>query len=288
LADGYYRAGRYRQATDLREQVLTTNKADFQRIRNSITSELAEKYETDKKDRTIAFQQDLLAQQRRTQWLTGGIVALLLLGLLGLFVGLRNNRRKNVLLEKRNGENELLLREIHHRVKSMVLLHQKLYQHDKLAGIEMKEYLISLTHDLLSSHGESDRLAVSVDMDTLVLDVDQAVPVGLIVNELKTNALKYAYPPGFLSAHLSGEVGAATGAIKVGLSMARDDYMLTVSDRGVGKTAGAAPDDTGFCSQLIDLLTRQLGGTLTETSHGGLTVELRFPAPGSPGPALRR
>ena len=265
----------------------------------NLVKDLEVQYETREKEEQIATQGDLLAQQRQTQRLTYGILGLAALGIIGLFFGLRSNRRKSELLSARNDQNELLLKEIHHRVKnnletvssllelqsatltdehalaamqagqsrvhSMGLLHQKLYQGKNLAAIEMKDYFANLAAGLLETYEVEDHITVDVNMPETELDVDTAVPLSLIVNELLTNAIKYAFS------------GADAGAIKIGLSsVGNGGYRLTVEDNGVGKDFTAGPRGTGFGTRLVSLLTRQLGGELTETNNGGLRTELAF------------
>ena len=206
---------------------------------------------------------------------------------------------KNVLLDKHNAENELLLKEIHHRVKnnlemvkslialqsaqiddpvtkdamiasqnrvqSMGIIHQKLYQGTNLGSIEMKDYFINLSEGILDSFNAEDRVKIECAMDNLELDVDTAVPIGLIVNELLTNALKYAFPED------------QQGVINISLEKdSEHNLKLQVRDNGIGKTAGVAPKGTGFGSQLIQLLTRQLNGKMRERSHLGTHVEFDF------------
>ncbi|MCU0339668.1 MAG: hypothetical protein MUE30_07275, partial [Spirosomaceae bacterium] len=210
----------------------------------SLRNELRVKYETEQKDQTIASQSGQIQQQNKIQTLSFVIGGLLILLLGGLFFTYRNNMKRNLQLQtlnknleitnaqldKRNAENELLLKEIHHRVKnnlevvssllalqsakiedpdlqdamlasqnrvqSMGILHQKLYQSEHLAFIEMKNYFQNLCENILDSYNETERIAVNIDMKELQLDVDTAVPVGLSVNELLTNSLKYAFPEG--------------------------------------------------------------------------------------------
>lgn len=207
--------------------------------------------------------------------------------------------RKNAQLDKRNAENELLLKEIHHRVKnnlevvssllelqsarlddpdlqqamlasqnrvqSMGILHQKLYQSEHLAFIEMKQYFVNLSENILDSYNAADRVTVQCEMPELELDVDTAVPVGLIVNELLTNALKYAFPRGGL-----GRVWLSLEEIS------RDVLQLRIADNGVGKPAGATAQGTGFGTQLVELLTRQLDGTLRQEVSGGTVISIQF------------
>ncbi len=202
-------------------------------------------------------------------------------------------------LSTKNDENVLLLKEIHHRVKnnlevvsgllalqsaamddpdmqqamlasqnrvqSMGILHQKLYQGEQLAFIEMKNYFENLCLYILDSYNETERIQVSIDMKELELDVDTAIPVGLIVNELITNSLKYAFP--------SGEKGSIILSLK---PMQDGSLQLKVSDNGIGKPHQAQASGTGFGTQLIDLLTRQINGQLIRESHNGTTVSIRF------------
>jgi two-component sensor histidine kinase len=95
--------------------------------------------------------------------------------------------------------------------------------------------------------------------------VDTAVPIGLIVNELLTNALKYAFPEN------------KGGAISISLEKTNaNNLKLKVSDNGIGKVKGLAPKGTGFGSQLVNLLTQQLNGKMTERSESGTLIEFDF------------
>ena len=103
-------------------------------------------------------------------------------------------------------------------------------------------------------------------MDDLNLDIDTAVPIGLIVNELLTNALKYAFPED------------QKGQIKISLEKSSDNHQLKlkIADNGIGKTLGAVPQGTGFGTQLVDLLTKQLNGKMTEQMNKGTLIEFEF------------
>lgn len=204
---------------------------------------------------------------------------------------------KNVLLDKRNAENELLLKEIHHRVKnnlevvssllalqsaqiddpntkhaifesqnrvnSIGIVHQKLYQGSNLGAIEMKDYFLNLSESILDSFGAEKRIDLQIAMENLDLDIDTAVPLGLIVNELLTNCIKYAFP--------NGQKGIITIKLhKQEINMLR----LEVADNGIGKSG--ITYGTGFGGQLISLLTQQLNGTMTEQNQNGTTLIFDF------------
>jgi two-component sensor histidine kinase len=102
-------------------------------------------------------------------------------------------------------------------------------------------------------------------MKELEMDVDTAMPLGLIVNELLTNALKYAFPKG------------EKGNIELSLeSLNEDDFQLKISDNGVGKALDATVKGTGFGTQLVDLLTRQIDGKLMQDVSNGTMILINF------------
>lgn len=151
------------------------------------------------------------------------------------------------------------------RVQSMGIIHQKLYQGDNLGSIEMKDYFLNLSEGILDTFNADDKVKIECAMDNLDLDVDTAVPIDLIVNELLTNALKYAFPED------------KAGAISISLEKTIHNHLkLKVSDNGIGKVKGRAPKGTGFGSQLISLLTQQLNGKMTEYSESGTFIEFDF------------
>ena len=202
-------------------------------------------------------------------------------------------------LSIKNNQNVLLLKEIHHRVKnnlevvsgllalqsakmddptmqevmlasqnrvhSMGILHQKLYQSEHLAFIEMKNYFENLCINILDSYNETERIKVNIEMKELEMDVDTAVPLGLIVNELLTNALKYAFP--------KGEKGNIELSLK---SVNEDNFQLKISDNGVGKALDEKAKGTGFGTQLVDLLTRQIDGILMQDVSKGTMILINF------------
>lgn len=204
---------------------------------------------------------------------------------------------KNLLLDKKNVENEILIKEIHHRVKnnleivtsllalqsaqiddpktkdaiiesqsrinSIGIIHQKLYQGTNLGKVEMKDYLLSLSESILDSFGVEDRIELKIGMENLDLDIDTAIPLGLIINELLTNSIKYAFPRD------------QKGTITIQLKKQNNTILhLEVSDNGVGKKD--VIQGTGFGAKLIALLTQQLNGTMKEVIQNGTTTIIDF------------
>lgn len=297
ISKTYEHLGNFQLALSFERKSRQVNDSTLNARSDAKMSELRTQYETEKKEATIAAQDALISQQRTLQWLSLGVAALLAL----LTFNFRRNalarKKANALLAAKNAENELLLKEIHHRVKnnlevvssllalqsaqiddpnvkdamqegqnrvqSIGIVHQKLYQRDNLAAIEMKDYFLNLGNSVLDTFGAKDRVRIEMAMQELELDVDTAVPLGLIVNELLCNALKYAFPNG-----QKGEVNIKLEKKPGG------NLQLEVWDNGVGKKA--AVGGTGFGAQLIALLTRQLNGAMQVVQHEGLRLCFDF------------
>lgn len=261
-------------------------------------SELRTQYETEKKEATIALQETTIGQQRTVQWMGVGVLGLLALFAVSTYRNARTRKKANALLSAKNEENELLLKEIHHRVKnnlevvssllalqssqvddekvkdamregqnrvhSIGIVHQKLYQGTNLGAVEMKDYFLNLSGNILDTFGADDRVKIECAMNQLELDIDTAVPLGLIANEILTNSLKYAFPNG------------RTGKIEIKLEKTPDDVLrLAIIDDGVGK-GQTAVGGTGFGGQLVALLAQQLRGKLREETEQGTAVYFEF------------
>jgi two-component sensor histidine kinase len=157
------------------------------------------------------------------------------------------------------------MREGQNRVHSIGIVHQKLYQGANLGAVEMKDYLINLGDNILDTFGADDRVRIECAMNTLELDIDTAVPLGLIANEILTNALKYAFPDG------------RQGKIEIKLERTDDNvFRLAIIDDGVGKGNATAVGGTGFGGQLVALLAQQLRGKLREETEKGTAVYFEF------------
>jgi two-component sensor histidine kinase len=129
----------------------------------------------------------------------------------------------------------------------------------------MRDYFINLGEGILDTFNAEEKVKIECAMDNLDLDVDTAVPIGLIVNELLTNALKYAFPEN------------EQGTIYISLEKTADNYLkLKVNDNGVGKIVGLKPKGTGFGTQLVELLTQQLNGKMKEHTDQGTHIEFDF------------
>ena len=150
----------------------------------------------------------------------------------------------------------------------MALIHQKLYQGEDLGAIEMRDYFETIGKAIKDSFGErAKNVSLEVDMSEIELDVDTAVPVGLITNELITNSLKHAFP------------NKQKGQILITLTQDENDLLkLHVVDNGQNTATGSVvKKESGFGTLLIQLLTTQLGGKLEQSTKAGTSTIIQFP-----------
>lgn len=258
-------------------------KTEFERVNN---------------ENTIIQQQNKLDLQRDRQIWAGATLVLLFIFSIGLYRSIQIKKKTNALLQKQNAEKEFLLKEIHHRVKNnleivsgllalqsaqlsdanailamregqnrvqaMSMIHQRLYQGKNLAAIEMKEYFLDLSQHVLDSFGTEKRVTIECAMNKLELDIDTAVPLGLIVNELLTNAMKHAFPENRM------------GNIIIDLQQADESTLqLYVSDDGIG-AKNKSCHNVGFGTQLIKLLVQQLNGRMKSDFTRGTHIYFEF------------
>jgi PAS domain S-box-containing protein len=214
-------------------------------------------------------------------------------GLIGVITDITDRKKADDALKESLNEKEVLLREIHHRVKnnmqiissllnlqiqfedfdetvsvlresqgrikSMSIVHEKLYRSDSFTKINFKEYLTSLISDIFYSYGVNKGLIKwDLDIEDVHMGFDTAIPLGLIINELVTNSVKYAFPED------------QKGKIKIILKLKDENYFLTVMDNGVGIPDNIKPEKTETLGlQLIISLINQLDGTMElDRSHG--------------------
>ncbi|HEY0245403.1 MAG TPA: sensor histidine kinase, partial [Mucilaginibacter sp.] len=288
------RKGRFAGALEAERQSNSLKDSLFNLAMIRTVSETEAKYETRQKDRDIASLrvQRSLAESAVTQQkhFNLALLAAILLLLLLLVIAYRSYRRKI----KDHLRIRYLMKDIHHRVKnnlqmlsglfklqladshdeqvkksiqenelrlnSMNLIHQQLYQEERDTLIAMKEYLEQLISHIQISMGRNRNIGLTVMAEPLVLEADKAVAIGLIVNELVTNAYKYAFD-------------SDGGEIYVGLrNKAEGIWLLTVRDNGKGGTG----DGKGFGLELVKIMAEQLNAVLKVSGPGLIyDVELR-------------
>lgn len=158
------------------------------------------------------------------------------------------------------------LQEGQDRVQSMSLIHQKLYQKDNITSIDLQDYFENLIENLFDSYNiNPDTIQLHMDVQQLALDVDTAIPLGLIVNELISNALKYAFPKG------------TNGVIRVVLKETKQKLSLSIQDNGIGMPNAIQNDlDSSFGYKLIRAFLIQLDATMEITSDNGTRVHIQM------------
>jgi two-component sensor histidine kinase len=164
------------------------------------------------------------------------------------------------------------LKELGSRIKSMALVHERLYRSENLAVIDMEDYLKSLISHLRVSFGIHTAIRWKVQAKNVEMSLDAAVPCGMIVNELVSNALKHAFPGG------NPRPGQATADVLVSLRQEGAAYTLTVADNGVEIPATFDWETTKSLGlRLVRMLgTHQLGGELRLDRDNGTSFTLTF------------
>ncbi len=163
------------------------------------------------------------------------------------------------------------LRDSQHRVRSMALVHEKLYRSAHLSGVNFGDYVKSFTADLFHSyHTDADRVRLQLDVDNSFLPVDVAIPCGLIINELVSNALKHAFPP------------PDSGTITVSVHKVDSEYVLSVRDTGKGIPVHIDFKSAGTLGlRLVNILAEdQLGGTIELIRENGTEVRVKWKGKG--------
>jgi signal transduction histidine kinase len=204
-------------------------------------------------------------------------------------------------LEVRVAERDALLKEVHHRVKnnlhviismlemqarraddfeafsqlkqacnrimSVAQIHELLYQSGSSAGVDLKAYAAKLVPQLVEFYGMGDRVEIAVQGETVVIDLERAVPCGLILNELVANTCKHAFPE------------ASHGRLTVQLGQMHGKIRIAVQDDGVGLPPGLDfADSQRVGLTIVRLLATRLGGSLIVTNGAGTCTEVQFAA----------
>ncbi|HNX22697.1 MAG TPA: histidine kinase dimerization/phosphoacceptor domain -containing protein [Spirochaetota bacterium] len=222
-----------------------------------------------------------------------------LIGVLGIGRDITERRQtedkvKNLLMEK-----ELLLREVHHRIKnnmntikglltlqlsaeenpsvaaslrdaesrvqSMIMLYDRLYSTENCRELSVKDYLQSLTTEIIGSFPNMDIVKIVTEIDDFVLNVNVLTPLGIIVNELLTNMMKYAF------------TGRESGILNISAVMKDSKVRVVVQDNGIGIPDSVSFEkSTGFGLNLVSMLTEQIGGSIRIERAGGTKFILEF------------
>jgi len=166
-----------------------------------------------------------------------------------------------------------VLQDSQNRIRSMGLIHEMLYQSDDLAQINTAQYIPKVVHNLFSVYGGlTNQISLNIEVEELLLNLDSAIPCGLVINELVSNALKHAFPPE--DEYPSGKKPAIRVQFR---QKSRNQYELTVSDNGVGLPRNFKwQNSESLGLQLIRILTEQLDGMVTVGNDAGASFQITF------------
>jgi PAS domain S-box-containing protein len=163
-------------------------------------------------------------------------------------------------------ESQDIFKESQNRARSMALIHERLYQSTDLKRIDFGDYIQSLSKDLFNTYiSNSSLIALKINVENIFLDINTAIPLGLIVNELITNSLKHAFPNG------------RKGEINVEFHKKDEKYEFTVKDNGIG-----FPKDIDFKKtdslglQIVTNLTDQIDGKIELNINNGTEFKINF------------
>lgn len=251
---------------------------------------------------------ELTKKKNSNYWLTGILSLLLVVSLLILNqyrinrINTAELKKKNQIIETSLAEKETLLREIHHRVKNnlqfiwslfnlqtryikdplaletltegknriktMALIHQKLYQKDNISELNMADYIPGLAANILETyHIHPEQIQLTIQAEKIALDIDTAIPLGLIMNEIITNSLKHFGP--------SDKRKAISIEFK---QLENTDLFLNIKDNGKGLPIDFDPEKgESFGFKLILSLVKQLKGDIKWQTSEGTELEIRLP-----------
>ncbi|MBX2815079.1 MAG: tetratricopeptide repeat protein [Saprospiraceae bacterium] len=288
---------------DLADAVRTTD-------RDEMIAEMQAKYDLHQQEKQLEIQRLKIAQQASIRKLLIILAAILLVGILGLLYFLRSKNRSNALLAEQKmiiegalQEKEILLKEIHHRVKnnlqvissllslqsnsvedgvvkevlkegqdrvrSMALIHQNLYQGKDLMTVNTHTYFTALIEKLVRSYSinRDTEITLDLDIDSFDLHVEKMMPLALIVNELVSNSLKHAFAEG------NGD----EDQISVVLQESDKDLILRVRDNGSGIADLSLFGGKSFGYKVISSFARKMKAQIDYLTDSGFGVEMRIP-----------
>ena len=269
--------------------------------KTSQVMDLQTKYETAKKESQIQrLEIEGTNKNKRITFLAAGIILFATLAACMIWLYRRvRNQRQQIAIQSKNLE--MMMKELHHRVKNnlqivssllslqtykvqdegavsvlresqqrvqaMSFIHQRLYKKDELTAVNMKEYLTDLAESLLSSYGfDRDHFDLQIKREREMMDIDKALPIGLIINEMITNALKYAYRD------------IQHPSLLIGLTEDTSHMTFVIKDNGIGINEETwKQKSNSFGKQLITALCKQMRAKQTLVINGGTEFTITIP-----------
>lgn len=314
ISNLYMKMGNYEEALKYKSHYAQMKDTLFSEKTNEIATALETKFENEKKAKEI----EILKQENQIQELELGRNRILIISsIIGLILALisvvifarinREKRKAMQLLQLQNDDikrqkevKEVLLKEIHHRVKnnlqvinslirlqcaytddkvalelfdecqnriiSMALIHEKMYEAHDLSNINIKEYVSELSQNLLRSYRLNQRINLDVNVSLEHLSLDTLIPLGLLLNELISNSLKHAFE------------GLEEGTIKIELDKDENDmFVLNIGDNGIGLTKDFSFNSAHTLGmELVVTLSEQLDGKIERVGETGSYFRIEF------------
>lgn len=307
LTQIWEKRGNYQQALQAYRQQVSNHDSIFNATQSQQVAELEMRYQAQQKEAQIDRLDEVNAFQRRQIWMgiTCSVILLVLMGVLGLFyMRVQRSRSK---IQYQSEQLALMMKELNHRAKNnlaiissllylqtthlddddviqelrvgqqrveaMSLIHQRLYQTEQSVTVDVHDYLSDLANGLRQAYGyNASSFDLVLDVERIQLNVDIAIPLGLMANELITNAFKYAYRDVYRPSLRIG-LHLRHGVLTPGI-------VLEVQDNGPGIEAAdweEAERRNSFGKQLITMLSQQLDGKFTFSNQNGTFFQLFIP-----------
>lgn len=288
--------GKPKKAYEYQEKLLATNDSLNARLSKKQINELETQYQTKKKEEQIIEE-----QSKKKLWSYISIFAFIILLIVAVLLFKNSQKRKQlnankIELEKLLNQRNMLLKETHHRVKnsfqmvssllqlqaqgskaevavkaldnavqrvnSMIVLHQQLYAKDNLLGVDLQVYINDLVNEILGSYS-SENIRINNNVVSTILDIDTATSIGLLVNELATNSIKYAW-----------EKDTSEKIITLDIDINNDEIHFKMFDNGTSKKTKNTKQNYG--SELIEILIERLDAEKLEFSENDFGLYLKF------------
>ncbi|MEQ8713719.1 MAG: sensor histidine kinase [Cyclobacteriaceae bacterium] len=285
-------AEKFELALEILEKLRQVEQETIYKDRQRTTKALEIQFETARKEQELESQEAIIDLQRNV--IVIGAIALLIILVLTLIVALTYKK-----VNQKNKKIETLMRELHHRVKNnlqvissllglqsmqltdsnakaaveeskgrvraMSLIHQMLYRQDDITYVNIKTYIEELVREVISIFGYEERLHLTLDIAEEEWDIDTALPLGMIVNELVMNAMKHAFE------------SVDRPSLHVSIKSDSGHIGLVVKDNGdMNVSIGDIENSTNFGQRLIRLLVEQMKGQMKVAYSEGLTYEIKM------------
>ena len=296
MTEVYNHLNEPKKALKYQTQLLLINDSINTKLYNKGVVELETKYQTKKKEEQIIEE-----RSKKILWSYISVLAFIVLLIVAVLLYKNSQKRKQlnankIELEKLLNQRNMLLKETHHRVKnsfqmvssllqlqaqgseaevavtaldnavqrvnSMIVLHQQLYAKDNLLGVDLQVYIDGLISEIFQSYS-SENININANIVSTILDIDTATSIGLLVNELATNSIKYAW-----------KNGKSEKFINLNIDLKEDEFHFTMFDNGTSKKTKNTKQNYG--SELIEILIERLEAKKQTLSENDFGVNITF------------